>query len=513
MSPTRVLLGMLLGAAGGVLSGILDTVFHLTTDLGPGSTVQTAGWKFYLLGAIVGLCIGAGLGIVDGIYSGSSRRFWRFLAAGLVGGAVCGYIGFGIGGILYQALGGDPGAQRTVGGQLQQVVARTLGWGAMGPFVGAVGGLPSLSTARLRNGAIGGLIGGLVGGFVFQTLASANLFHGWQLRPIGFGLLGASIGFFVGLVGEVMKQAWVKVLVGRNEGREHVIDGAIAVIGRNELADIPVFLDPAMAPRQASIRFQNGRYHLFDEAGRHDTKWRGQVVANGQPLTDGDLIQIGKVTLVFYEKATATAASRQLAAAPAPGPTSWVPPVPQSGGGVCEFCGTPRDPATGACACSPASAPAPGYGAGGDAATMYAPQGYGQPTGQAGYDANPFASYGGGTDYDPTVAVNSMDVGAGGGWSAGPRLVGLSGPYAGMQIPMTAAVLTIGREAGSDITLVGDSTASRRHAAIYNQDGYLVIRDEGSSNGTFVNGMRVGEQVLQPGDEVRVGGSAFRFDP
>src|SRR5262249_14374582 len=79
---------------------------------------------------------------------------------------------------------------------------------------------------------------------------------------------GAAIGFFVGLVGEAFKQAWVKVLIGRNEGREHILDSPISVIGRDELADIPIFLDRYLAPRQASIRFQNNRYYLFDEAGR-----------------------------------------------------------------------------------------------------------------------------------------------------------------------------------------------------------------------------------------------------
>ena len=112
------------------------------------------------------------------------------------------------------------------------MVARTLGWGAMGPFVGTVGGLPGLSFQRMRNGFIGGLIGGLLGGFVFQSLASLPLFTGFQIRLIGFGLLGASIGFFVGLVGEVFKQAWVKVLVGRNEAASTCSTARFPVIGR-----------------------------------------------------------------------------------------------------------------------------------------------------------------------------------------------------------------------------------------------------------------------------------------
>ena len=43
-------------------------------------------------------------------------------------------------------------------------------------------------------------------------------------------------------------------------------------------------------------------------------------------------------------------------------------------------------------------------------------------------------------------------------------------------------------------------------------EGGFVIRDQGSSNGTFVNGARVTEAPLRPGDEVSIGGTRFRFE-
>jgi pSer/pThr/pTyr-binding forkhead associated (FHA) protein len=73
-------------------------------------------------------------------------------------------------------------------------------------------------------------------------------------------------------------------------------------------------------------------------------------------------------------------------------------------------------------------------------------------------------------------------------------------------------VVTIGREPGRDLALVADTTASRRHASVYaDASGYL-LRDDGSSNGTFVNGTRVMEHLLYPGDEIRIGGTTLRFD-
>jgi pSer/pThr/pTyr-binding forkhead associated (FHA) protein len=38
------------------------------------------------------------------------------------------------------------------------------------------------------------------------------------------------------------------------------------------------------------------------------------------------------------------------------------------------------------------------------------------------------------------------------------------------------------------------------------------VRDEGSSNGTFVNGVRIQEQPLFPGDIIRVGSTELRFE-
>lgn len=50
---------------------------------------------------------------------------------------------------------------------------------------------------------------------------------------------------------------------------------------------------------------------------------------------------------------------------------------------------------------------------------------------------------------------------------------------------------------------------SRKHCEIVVQDGSIVVRDLGSSNGTFVNQDRVSEQLLGPGDLISVGGMVF----
>ena len=68
--------------------------------------------------------------------------------------------------------------------------------------------------------------------------------------------------------------------------------------------------------------------------------------------------------------------------------------------------------------------------------------------------------------------------------------------------------LIIGREAEKGICLPGDPRASRKHASVHKSPaGGLRIVDEGSSNGTCVNGRRITESTLVDGDVIMVGDS------
>ena len=59
--------------------------------------------------------------------------------------------------------------------------------------------------------------------------------------------------------------------------------------------------------------------------------------------------------------------------------------------------------------------------------------------------------------------------------------------------------------------VLNDPQCSRQHARIYtNEDGWW-IKDNGSSNGTYVNGQTIHEARLVEGNQIRIGGSAFTF--
>jgi hypothetical protein len=74
--------------------------------------------------------------------------------------------------------------------------------------------------------------------------------------------------------------------------------------------------------------------------------------------------------------------------------------------------------------------------------------------------------------------------------------------------------LTVGRGANNDLEIPGDEYASARHARFEPRRDGVYVEDVGSTNGTFVNGIRVTrERRLTPGDVVRVGETDLRFEP
>ena len=78
---------------------------------------------------------------------------------------------------------------------------------------------------------------------------------------------------------------------------------------------------------------------------------------------------------------------------------------------------------------------------------------------------------------------------------------------------LDSAGLTIGRGGQNDIALDSDNFASARHARVEPRRDGVYVEDVGSTNGTFVNGIRLTrERRLAPGDVVRIGETDLRFE-
>jgi serine protease Do len=92
----------------------------------------------------------------------------------------------------------------------------------------------------------------------------------------------------------------------------------------------------------------------------------------------------------------------------------------------------------------------------------------------------------------------------------------VSGPLSGQRFEIKADGDYIGRDGGSSQIVVGDPRISKRHVWIGVKNGRVVITDQNSRNGTFVNdprSARVTETSLSPGDTVILGESdVARFE-
>jgi hypothetical protein len=76
-----------------------------------------------------------------------------------------------------------------------------------------------------------------------------------------------------------------------------------------------------------------------------------------------------------------------------------------------------------------------------------------------------------------------------------------------------SAPLTIGRGGQNDVPIDGDEFASARHVRIEPRRDGVWVHDLGSTNGTYVNGIRVTrERRLAPGDVVRIGETDLRYE-
>lgn len=94
--------------------------------------------------------------------------------------------------------------------------------------------------------------------------------------------------------------------------------------------------------------------------------------------------------------------------------------------------------------------------------------------------------------------------------SGSALLVVRRGPNVGARFLLDADVTTAGRHPHADIFL-DDVTVSRRHAEFLRHGTIFEIRDLGSLNGTYYDGVRIDTALLSDGAEVQVGKFRLTF--
>lgn len=272
------------------------------------------------------------IGCVAGLWQGWQRgsrvqMFWD-AALGLVFGAVGGSIGFGIGGGLVSALFGA-GVFDSAGFSVSQVIARTILFVPTGLFLGAAIGGTLRSLRGVLSGAVGGAIGGMIAGLTFDVIGNAvgpmiMLSRGMEgeqeigivSRGISAAMLGLGIGLFTAIFDKVSRVAWLRMEVGRNEGRDWPLDAAKTMIGRDERAQVPIFVDPQLPALAAVIERQGSQFILVDPGSPIGVGLNGFRLAQPTALKPEDLIQVGSVSLRFSMKGRAAQRSAPTPIAP-----------------------------------------------------------------------------------------------------------------------------------------------------------------------------------------------------
>lgn len=293
-----------------VLSAVAGLIAWAVREPSAPATFADAAWAQWegLTGVTLGAFIGFALGTLSGYYQGSRLHTFRGMAIGGIVGGVAGGLGISLGSMIYAMVGGGSFG---IGPSPLEPIGRLSGWAIMGAVIGLGQGLSTLSPKRLLYGLVGGLMGGILGGAAFIVVTTPTSAFvaavadrnetGVFGRAVGFTLIGAGIGLMIGVVEAVAKTAWVRLILGRNEGKDWPIYDVNTFIGRSESAAIPLFGDPQVAPIHAVIQKHRGQYYLSAVDPIPAVLLNNQPVKQGQ-LASGDLFMIGGYTLQFLTR-------------------------------------------------------------------------------------------------------------------------------------------------------------------------------------------------------------------
>jgi ABC-type multidrug transport system ATPase subunit len=302
------------------------------------------------------------------------------------------------------------------------------------------------------------------------------------------------------------------VLTGSS--RQTFAPGSEIVVGRDLRADVRV-VHPMVSRAHLTLRFDGGRWVAFDNGSRNGIYVDRRRVPSVD-VVDGQAIQLGSIedgpVLTFEVGREAgsvgsppqrtveyriPAELRQLSS-PMQAPPSGPMQAPMSGPIYAPPSGPIHAPPSG-----PLQAP-PG------------PRGYqpqpprapSPPRPPVGPPSGPQQAVGRPPTAPRSSGAQKTQLRSGGvsrGATGVRRLLG------GTIRSRPVGAITIGRESDNDI-VIPDVLVSRLHATLMPGPSGMEIQDERSSNGTFVNGVRIGRAYLEKGDTVTIGNVDLVFE-
>ena len=273
---------------------------------------ENAGIVNYLIFPTVAGMIGLFLGATEGLMC---RNVRRAVISGLVG------VGIGFGGglvsifaaeIVFLIMGQialrfwkNPRANAMPDGiaLLIFMMGRGAAWALAAIPAGIGQGIALRERKVILNGLVGAVLGGLLGGLLFDPISI--FFNQTQRatisRAIGFTVIGLLVGFFVGLVEQWTKTAWLMMRAGPLAGKQFVLYRTPTILGSSPRADVYLFKDAAIEPRHAMIHNRGGRFEIED-CDTPDGTYVNGLPVRSHILQSGDQIVLGKTVLEFQLK-------------------------------------------------------------------------------------------------------------------------------------------------------------------------------------------------------------------
>jgi pSer/pThr/pTyr-binding forkhead associated (FHA) protein len=239
-------------------------------------------------------------------------------------------------------------------------------------------------------------------------------------------------------------------LVCLTDGREYQVGEGPLVLGRDASCDV-VVPGHDVSRRHAQIELGEPGYTLVDTS-TNGTFVNGTRIEGSRVLQRADVIRIGADEFRFYADVPTPA----IPAAPPPGPPDLSKPPPGAEHRLHNtMMGAPKVPGP----------PPPG------------------PVTPVSLTQAPIAS-----------------------------LLVRSGTLKGKRLPIRIPVVNIGRGDYNDL-VIPEPSVSASHAKLQRREGIWVVADLGSTNGTFVDGERIGDETpLGPGSTIRFGEVATLFE-
>ena len=300
----KTVANIVLYAIAGALGGSAAWAFVISISATSASGLVTE----MMLGSLSGMFIGAFLWSHEPIAGRQYKAALKRAAYGAVAGLVGGAAGSVLGSTAFTALGAAVANAGRFKASLGVGLAVALGWAILGAAVGVSGGVMIRSRERAVYGLSGGAIGGLLGGLMLNELSATSI---WSTLA-GLILLGLSIGAFISLVEETFVSAKLKVIKGRHIDREFSLFKETNVVGRDDRSDVCLSGAEGVALRHALIKRKSGHFSIEAEKDGEDGKvvYVNQTLTHNSRLSDGDVIRVGSVLLMFsaVKKAVAAAA-------------------------------------------------------------------------------------------------------------------------------------------------------------------------------------------------------------